>query len=287
MWGKKKTVINSSKVTVKSLLKPVVVVLIGLILVTQSQAIIIRHDKSVRDYRVRESQFPAIFYLERQDTRRTCVATLIDPQWAITAAHCASITSLQETLRNGRRFAVTVAGRERLIDRLTMHPDYVPDSPEEVDLALLRFSQPLALPRPVALNSRQDEEGKIVSLLGWGYSGLGTTGREFSDGNLRLAQNRIESIGRRLFIRFDDPRQLGSDVLDLEGMPGLGDSGGPALMREGDEWRLAGVAVGEVMGEDFQEETQGRYGSVAVYERVSRHLDWIRRTIESRSEEFL
>jgi len=66
-------------------------------------------------------------------------------------------------------------------------------------------------------------------------------------------------------------------------MPSLGDSGGPALIQEEDRWLLAGIAVGEVMDENFTEETQGSYGSVAVYERVSRHVEWIRRTMRERS----
>ena len=81
------------------------------------------------------------------------------------------------------------------------------------------------------------------------------------------------------FLRRSDPRQLASAVLELEGMPSLGDSGGPALVQGQGGWLLAGIAVGEIMDENFTEETQGSYGSIAVYERVSSHLEWIRRTI--------
>ncbi|MBT8146046.1 MAG: trypsin-like serine protease [Gammaproteobacteria bacterium] len=257
------------------------VMLLVIVLAAESQAIIIRHDKSVRDYRARESRFPAVFYLERQDIGKICVATLIDPQWAITAAHCGSVTSLSETLRAGSGFAVSVSGQERLIDLMVAHPNYTPDTPEEVDLALIRFSEPLVTPRPVRLNGRQQEQGKVVSLLGWGFWGMGTTGRQSSDGTLRMAQNRIETAGRRLTIQFGDPRQSDHHVLELEGMPSLGDSGGPALLREEEGWVLAGIAIGEVMDENFDEETQGKYGSVAVYERISRHLDWIASTIRN------
>lgn len=256
------------------------VMLVVIMLATQSQAIIIRHDKSVRDYRARESRFPAVFYLERQDIGKICVATLIDPQWAITAAHCGSVTSLSDTLQAGSSFAVSVSGQERLIDLMMVHPNYTPDTSEEVDLALIRFSEPLKTPRPVKLNARQEELGKVVSLLGWGFSGMGTTGRRTSDGTLRLAQNRIETAGQRLTIQFGDPRQSDDHVLEMEGMPSLGDSGGPALLQKDDEWVLAGIAVGEVMDENFDDETQGKYGSVAVYERISRHLDWITSTMK-------
>jgi secreted trypsin-like serine protease len=260
-----------------------VLALATVLLVIPSQAIIIRHDKNARDYRARESDFPAVFFLERQDIGKTCVATLIDPQWAITAAHCATITSLRSNLRDGGGHAVMVSGQQYLIDLLVVHPNYLPDSPQEVDLALLKFSAPLEMPRPIEINAAQDEAGAVVSLLGWGFYGLGTTGRQFNDGSFRMAQNRVESADRRLAIRFDDPRQQISEVLDLEGMPSLGDSGGPALVQGPSGWLLAGIAVGEVMDESFTEETQGSYGSIAVYERVSRHLEWIRRTIREQT----
>ena len=42
-------------------------------------------------------------------------------------------------------------------------------------------------------------------------------------------------------------------------------------------------AIGEVAGDQFYEETQGKYGSIAVYERVSLHLDWINSILGSGS----
>ena len=87
--------------------------------------------------------------------------------------------------------------------------------------------------------------------------------------------------GRYLRFNFDDPRDPALESLDLEGAPGLGDSGGPALLEAGSELTLAGIAVGEVQGVDFSEENQGQYGAVAVYERVSQHIRWIETVIGS------
>jgi len=259
------------------------VVFIMLMVDSPSRAIIVRHDKNYTDYQVRESDFPAVFFLERQARRKVCVATLVAPAWAITAAHCAEETTLLQTLESGASFPVKVAGGEHRIDLLVRHPDYQPGSASEVDLALLRFAAPLDLPRPIPLHEEQNEAGRIVTLLGWGFFGIGTVGRQYDDGRLRMAQNRIENAGRRLQVRFEDPRNPQEEALDLEGMPGLGDSGGPALL-SGEQGRsLAGVAVGEIMGAEFSEETQGRYGSIAVYERISGHLDWIRHTIAANS----
>jgi secreted trypsin-like serine protease len=247
-----------------------------------ASGIIIRHDTGPTRYEVRPSDYPAVFFLERQGGRKICVATVIHQRWAITAAHCADETMLSNTLDNGRRFAVQVGSQAREIDALIVHPDYDISSANDVDLALIRFREAAAVPRLVPLQVEDNELGEIVSLIGWGYFGLGTTGRQYDDGCMRLAQNRITVAERRLRIEFEDPRPANSATLELEGMPSLGDSGGPLLIASGIGFRLAGVAVGESKGADFSEETQGKYGSVAIYERISLHIDWIETVIGSK-----
>lgn len=247
-----------------------------------SEAVIIRHDVDPAAYEARASDFPAVFFLERQGRSKVCVATVIHARWALTAAHCADQTMLAETLAQQRRFAVEVGGRPREIDLVLVHPDYDQSSSEDVDLALLRFRESSSLPRPLPLHGEADELGQVVSLLGWGYFGRGLRGREYDDGRLRLAENRIVSAERRLRLHFDDPRS-GAGALPLEGTPSLGDSGGPALFTGPRGLSVIGVAVGEVMSADFSEETQGRYGATAIYERVSLHLDWIQSMIDADS----
>ena len=243
-----------------------------------SEAIIIRHDVNARGHEVRAAEFPAVFYLEQQGGDRICAATVIHARWAITAAHCAHETTLLDTLERGGEFGVMAGGVDRLIDSVVLHPEYDTDSMASTDLALLRFKESTAAPF-IALQIEPTELGQVATLVGWGFFGWGTTGREYSDGRIRMAVNRIEQAGARLQMRFDDPRSPDSAALPMEGTPGLWDSGGPALLGEAGNYRLAGIAVGELEGEDFSEETQGRYGAIAVYERISRHLAWIESTI--------
>ncbi len=249
--------------------------------VSNSSAIIIRHDAGPARYEVRESSYPSVFFLERQGNRKVCAATVIHQQWALTAAHCVEQTLLGNTLSNGRDFAVLVGGQDREIDAVIIHPDFDLEAAGDVDLALLRFKQASATPRAMPIHLQELQSDAIVTLLGWGYFGLGTTGRQYNDGSLRLAMNRITDVGRRFKIRFDDPRDSASQALPLEGMPSLGDSGGPALLESNNGVFLVGITVGELEADGFSEETQGKYGAVAVYESVNMQLDWIETVIGS------
>ena len=246
-----------------------------------SHGIIVRHDVGQSDYETSSTDYPAVFFLERQGSRKVCVATLIHQQWALTAAHCAEETMLGATVAEGRRFAVQLAGENREIDLVINHPNYQPGATDDVDLALLRFRSPLPFPRPVPLNSETNELNQVVTIIGWGYFGVGTLGRQYDDGRMRLATNRISRAERYLRFIFDDPRDRGAESLPTEGTLGLGDSGGPALLSTRGGPRLAGIAVGQITGPDYEEETQGRYGSIAVYERLSSHIKWIETVVGS------
>ena len=249
--------------------------------VAPSFAIIIRHDVGPARYEVRESSYPSVFFLEQQGNRKVCAATVIHQQWALTAAHCVEQTLLGNTLANGRDFAVLVGGQDREIDAVIIHPEFDIENAADVDLALLRFKQASTTPRAMPLHLQELEPDSIVTLLGWGYFGLGTTGRQYNDGSLRLARNRITDVDRRFKIRFDDPRDRASQALPLEGVPSLGDSGGPALLENEDGLFLIGITVGEVTVNGFSEETQGEYGAIAIYEIVALQLDWIETVIGS------
>jgi secreted trypsin-like serine protease len=268
-------------------------VLCALLALTGSaQAIVIRHDTGYARHAARESQFPAVFWLEQRSARKICVATLIDPRWALTAAHCVEETDLQGHIASQGEYVVQIAGTLQGIDHVVMHPDYhfrydENNSAREVDMALLRLSQSVAMPRPVPLYRDADEQDRVATLLGWGYFGIGTTGIQHDDGRFRMAQNIVTMAAQRLRFTFDDPRLPGSAAVALEGIPGLGDSGGPALLETASGWQIAGVAVGEVASRAAGESSsqtppaQGLYGAVGIYERVSAHIGWIESVIRA------
>lgn len=243
-------------------------------------AIVIRHDTGYSQYVASESTFPAVFWLEQRSQRKVCVATLIHQEWALTAAHCVEETDMLGHIARGGQFVVQIAGMMAGIDDVVMHPNYAYRYDEakldqEVDLALLHLSSSPSLPAPLGVYRLRDERDREATLLGWGFSGLGTTGIQRDDGRFRQARNLVTEAQSRLRLDFDDPRLPGSHAVELEGLPGLGDSGGPALLQTDDGWRIAGVAVGEIASASAPSGVQGLYGATGIYERVSQHLEWI------------
>lgn len=266
----------------------ILIALIILASVGSVHAIVIRHDTGYSQYVASESTFPAVFWLEQRSDRKVCVATLIHPQWALTAAHCVEETDLRGHIQRAGEYVVHIAGAVEGIDQVVMHPNYAyrydeARLNEEVDLALLHLSSPLTLPIPLALYRQQDERDRVATLLGWGFSGLGTTGIQRDDGRFRQARNLVTQAQSRLRLDFDDPRLPNSKAVELEGLPGLGDSGGPALLRTDNGWGVAGIAVGEISAQNAPRGVQGLYGAVGVYERVSTHLEWIDAVIEAKT----
>src|SRR5690606_1981722 len=124
---------------------------------------------------------------------------------------------------------------------------------------------------------KTDENHQVLSFVGWSYTGVGTRGRVRNDGKLRRANNTVIAAGQWLIFRFDDTRMIGRDALPPAGIPGLGDSGGPAFLQTEEGMQLVGVALGQIEN-DQDLYSQGRYGTLSLYERISSHYAWIQET---------
>ncbi|MDG2091184.1 MAG: trypsin-like serine protease [Gammaproteobacteria bacterium] len=267
----------SSPKFLSSLLAGLLIALLGF---PQAQAIIIRHDQADSRYVVYAQQYPQLFYLHTRFNNKNCVATLISQQWAITAGHCTEQTPLGEMINIGADYSVSLDGEDYKITELVIHPSYMhPQQSEAVDLALIKLDRPVTGISPIDLYQGVDEMDKVVSFVGWGFTGMGTQGGMDNDGKMRRAQNTVMNAGKWLEFIFDDPRDTNSAALPLEGVPGLGDSGGPALMETPQGMMIMGVALGEI--DNPLASQQGGYGSISLYERVSTHYAWMMLVIGS------
>ncbi|OAX58177.1 trypsin-like serine protease [Xanthomonas graminis] len=261
--------------------------LLALLVVSFSaSAIVIRDDVDDAKYRVPASAFPALVDMPGEGH-----GVLIAPQWVVSAAHA---VTWQADIKQ-----VTLNGISRDVERLVIHPGYK-KPPQALldqalatwdwtlfrvalsssdDIALLKLARPVTDVAPAALNTRNDEFGQTIKIMGKGATGNGVTGYQFSSSHrteLRRAYNTVSSADGRWFCyTFDKP----SHALPLEGGSGSGDSGGPVLLQAGKEWLLAGLTSWSDPQSAIR--TPGRYGQISCNVRLSHYSEWIESIIST------
>lgn len=197
-------------------------------------------------------------------------ATLVAPEWAITAAHVAAQVKPGTELEfGGKRYAVL---------EVHIHPQGQPDparprQPPGVDLALLRLAKPVEGIVPLALYRGQDEMSLPARIAGCGDFGPAGAKLAHQDGRCRAVTNAVADAGpKRLFLAFDAPPA--GTVLEGVGAPG--DSGGSALVLVDGKWQVAGVS-------SAGDGPPNAYGSTDVHTRVSSQLEWLDRTLGAKA----
>ena len=219
------------------------------------EGIIIRHDREDARYLKLGRMCPTICHFSFPDGE----GTLVSPRWILTAAHVGRMLSV------GQR--VMVGMEKYRIERIFTHPDW---RSSRHDIALIKLNSPVRGVKPIQLYREQDEVGRIVTLVGTGDSGTGLTGPIRRDGKLRGARNRVDRVNKAwLIFKFDKPET----ALDLEGISGPGDSGGPAFIEENGAFYVVGISAIQSFKELGLRE--GIYGVTEYYTRVSSYVEWI------------
>jgi hypothetical protein len=179
-------------------------------------------------------------------------------------------------------------------DRIWVHPQWNGDADTRTgfDLAIVRLPTPLAdLGPPPVLYSGHAEAGKLLTFVGFGSRGIGSTGEQerFYHGTDKAAAQGVadqwvdmanplprDADGGN-YIGVYLPKEDGSipnpyggarePATRLVGLLGSGDSGGSAWMQEQGRWVMVGV--------NSDGSGTARYGESSWFARIAPHQAWI------------
>ena len=245
--------------------------------VARARAHATRLARIVGGRRVPPGAFPECA-LVGDDDEFFCSGTLVHPRAVLSAAHCAAGGARPTRVRLRCDTDVPLGTEEELrVLRTRVHPRWHRDGPN--DLALLILERPARTVPAARATAAELGRAEAVQLVGFGDSdpeaSLGFGVKRQVEAPIGALRRRPSQTLAALADRLDfDPatefvagrKQLGRDTCN-------GDSGGPAYVRVGARWKLAGVTSRATA------DAVRACGDGGVYGRVDAHAAWLDRLL--------
>jgi hypothetical protein len=202
--------------------------------------------------------------------------TLIEKDVVLTAAHVVFGVASPAHLRfkvNSEpaiiRKIIAVQFHPRYFNRAPTN-DWPAFNPLSSDLAVLRLDQPL--PDSVGTYSLINEPlapGTIVTAVGFGIN------------ESKQAEDARKMSGQLKFVTHKDHQMICASLEGNYQRTDSGDSGGPLMIRKGDQWHVVATVRGKRLFESVAGYAPDEYGD---YISVYRHRTWILHSAESLRE---
>jgi secreted trypsin-like serine protease len=221
--------------------------------------------------------------------RHRCTASLISEYWAVTSAHCQQILIPGQTQVRASSMDTTSSQVEEVgLAAVYIHPGYIAGTDTQSaknDMALIRFQRRVQHTQPLALSGVSPALNTNGKAAGWGWTCDDLTNPNCPQVTTILQELTAKVVGDAKCDYMADPQNqfCGVAASGANAMTCYGDSGGPFVQKDFNQWVLKGVNYGDGntnIDHNFPCSTSpdGSQGS-GIWVDVSKYLTWIQDTI--------